>query len=79
MLNMVGRFISTVLLVIFPPNRLKLTYFISVILETISTLVVLGMHFFPESYKALFSVGMLGLGLGRGVYMFPYLLLYENF
>ena len=37
------------------------------------------MHIFPGSYEALFCIGMTGLGLGRGIYMFPYLLMYQNF
>ena len=79
MLNMLGRFISTIGVVIFPPNKIKLTYFIFVIIETVSTIIVLGMHFFPEQLEVLFCIGMIGLGLGRGIFMFPYLLMYENF
>ena len=32
MLNMIGRFVATIGLVLFPPNKLKLTYFIFVII-----------------------------------------------
>ena len=79
MLNMIGRFIATIGVVLFPPNRLKLTYFIFVLVETISTIIMLGMHLFPAQLEVLFCIGMIGLGLGRGIYMFPYLLMYENF
>ena len=79
MLNMLGRFVSTIGVVIFPPNKLKLTYFIFVVVETVSTIIVLGMHIFPEHFEVFFAVGMIGLGFGRGIFMFPYLLMYENF
>ena len=79
LINMIGRFVATIGVVIFPPNKLKLTYFIFVIIETVSTVVVLGMYVFPKQMEVFFSIGMFGLGFGRGIYMFPYLLLYENF
>ena len=79
MLGMIGRFIAVIGLVLFPPQKLKLTYFIFVIVETISTIILLGMHIFPKHYELLFCIGMIGLGIGRGIYTFPYLLLYENY
>ena len=79
MLNMIGRFISTIGLVIFPPNKLKLTYFIFVIIQTISTVLVYGMNFFPQQDEVLFYIGMIGLGFGQGIFMFSYLLMYSSF
>ena len=37
------------------------------------------MHIFPEQHEVLFCIGMIGLGFGRGIFMFPYLLMFGSF
>ena len=76
---MIGKFIGVFFLVLAPIQRIKKTYFIFLIIQVISYLMLISMHLFPNSMQALFPISMLGIGIGRGIYMFPYLLLFHAF
>ena len=79
MLNLIGRFLSTVAIVLFPPNLLKLTYFVFLIVQVFSMTLLCGIHFFRDSVEPLLAISLLILGLARGTYTFPYLLLFYHF
>ena len=74
-----GRMIITIYFVLIPPKRLNFTYLISVLVQIFSCLMLISAHYFPSLAQVLFAVGMTIFGLGRGIYTFPYLLLYQLF
>lgn len=79
MISMIGRFIGMVILLLVPIRRVSRTYFIFVVLGVLSYLIIMASHFLPHLKEVFLPIGMLGVGVGRGIYAFPYLLLYECF
>ena len=75
MLSMIGRFIGMILLFVLPIQRVSRTYFIFVVIGVISYLIVMISQFVPSLKDVFLSIGMMGVGLGRGIYTFPYQLL----
>ena len=75
MLSMIGRLVASFFLVVFPPSKINKTFFLSTVLQTLSILLVISAHFAKDLSKPFWLIGMLGFGLGRGIYAFPYLLL----
>ena len=79
MLNLLGRFLSTLGIILFPPSKLKLTYFVFLVVQILSLILLCGIHLFPEGVEPIMSISLLVLGLASGTYMFPFLLLFYNF
>ena len=75
MLSMIGRLVASVYLVVFPISKVNKTFFFSTLLQTLSILLVIVPHFAKSLSKPFWIIGMIGFGLGRGIYAFPYLLL----
>lgn len=76
MINMAARFVGVAVIVIAPIRRIKLTYFIFLSVQVAAYLMICGMHFSPSSFSVLFPTANFLIGLGTGILMFPYLLLY---
>ena len=79
MLNLLGRFLSTVGIVLLPPSRLKFTYFVFLEIQVLSMILLCVIHLFPEGVGPIMAISLLILGLARGTFMFPFLLLFYNF
>ena len=78
MLSMLGRLISTGYLVLWP-TKPKIAYTVSVLIQVLSYCFFIIPHYYPGSAPIVFIVGMLCFGLGRGIYIFPLILLSQYF
>ena len=79
MVSFVGRILGTTYIVFFPPKRQKLVYSIGGIINIMGTLLMVLVHYLPSSAKFILIVAMLLFGLGRSVYMIPFILLSHFF
>lgn len=79
MLSMFGRVIASIYLTLMPARYLNKVYFICVLIQALGIALIFGMHFFPFIAELLYLIGLLIFGLGRGVSLFPYLLLLNHF
>lgn len=79
MITMLSRFVIMMFLLMAPITRVKRTYFIFVVIGVMAFLVIMASHFLPSLKSVLLPIGMAMVGVSRGIYMFPYLLLYESF
>ena len=79
MINMAGRFVGVIVVLISPIRRVKLTYIIFLIIQVLAYLMICGGHFLPHAVPAFLPISMFLIGSGAGIFMFPYLLLYKCF
>lgn len=78
MLSMIGRLLISLYFILIPAKRLKLTYFICALLQTLGLSLVASLHIFPHFSKPFYMIGMTLFGLGR-VPAFLYLILVDHF
>jgi hypothetical protein len=58
-------------------KRTKFVYFVCTIVQVLFyALISLG-HYWPQQSATLFIVGMMGQGVARGSFAFPYILAYD--
>ena len=79
MVSFVGRILGTTYVVFFPPRRQKLVYSIGGIINIMGALLMVLAHYMPSSSKFILIVAMLLFGMGRSVYMIPFILLSHFF
>ena len=75
MMSMLGRLIVSIYILLVPSEKINKTFFICTVVQTVSMLIITSSHLMKGISEFLFIIGMLGLGLGRGIYSFPFLLL----
>ena len=78
MLNTIGTFLSTLYLILYP-SRPKLTYCICCLIQVLSYFIITLSYFDPKHSEIYFGLGLFLQGLGRGVFVFPLLLLHQTF
>ena len=79
MVNMAARFIGVGFILVAPIRRVKLTYMLLLGCQVVAYLLICLTHFFPMLFPAFFPLANVLIGLGTGLYMCPYLLLYKSF
>lgn len=79
MINMAARFIGVAIILFAPIKRIKLTYIVFLSLQVLGYLMICGIHFFPILLGGFFPISNFLIGIGTGIFMFPYLLLYKCF
>lgn len=79
MINMVSRFFGVAIVIIAPIRRIKLTYLVFVALQIIAYLMICSTYFFPVLFDYFFPIANIMIGLGTGILLFPYLLIYICF
>ena len=79
MINMAARFLGVTIILFAPIKRIKLTYIVFLCLQVFGYLMICGIHFFPILQDGFFPISNFLIGIGTGIFMFPYLLLYKCF
>ena len=79
MVNMASRFVGVTVVLIAPIKRIKLTYFVLLMFQVLAYLLICATHFSAGLFTVFFPIANVLIGLGTGLYMCPYLLLYQCF
>ena len=79
MVSFIGRIVGTTYIVFFPPRRQTLVYSIGGFIHLIGALLIVLAHYLPSSAKFILIVAMALFGVGRSVYMLPFILLSHFF
>ena len=79
MLSMASRVFATINLILFPPRGLLRTYLGYSFLQLLGYVTVALGHYLPSAATPLFYLGQSVFGFGRGIFVFPYLVLVQTF
>ena len=79
MINMAARFVGVGVVLVSPIKRIKLTYLVFLSFQVVAYLMICAIHFAPSLFDVFFPTANFFIGIGTGIFMFPYLLLYKCF